>query len=115
MLLSFSLPKARPMTSTALKITSATIAASALAWLGLLLGLILAKFFVSEPPPNVVITFSDKGLTRLFAELISLGIGCLGLAIALVLTFFRAAHSRLLAFAVVSNVGVCAACIALLL
>jgi hypothetical protein len=103
------------MTSTTLKMTSLTIAASAVAWVGLLLGLVLARFFVTEPPPNVVLTFSDKGLTRLFAELISLGIGGLGLAIALVLTFVRAARSRLLALAVVSNVGVCAACIALLL
>ena len=97
------------------KIVSAAIALAVLAWLWLLLGLMYAKFFVTEPPPNVVITFSDKGLTRLFAELISLGIGFLGLVLALVVALARAARSRLLALAVVSNVAVCAVCVALLM
>jgi hypothetical protein len=97
------------------KIVSAAIALAVLAWLWLLLGLLYAKFFVTEPPPNVVITFSDKGLTRLFAELISLGIGFLGLVLAVVVAFARAARSRLLALAVVSNVAVCAVCVALLM
>jgi hypothetical protein len=97
------------------KIVSAATAAAALAWLLLLLGLVYARFFVTEPPPNVVVTFSDKGLTRLFTELISLGVGCLGLVLALVLAFTRAARSRLLALAVVGNLAVCAVCIALLI
>jgi len=97
------------------KVVSAVIALAVLAWLWLLLGLMYAKFFVTEPPPNVVITFSDKGLTRLFAELISLGIGFLGLVLALVVALARAARSRLLALAVVSNVAVCAVCVALLM
>jgi hypothetical protein len=95
------------------KIVSAAIAIAILAWLLLLLGLMYAKFFVTEPPPNVVITFSDKGLTRLFVELTSLGIGCLGLVLAIV-AFAGAARNRLLALATVSNVAVCAVCIALL-
>ena len=103
------------MVSATSKVVSAVIALAVLAWLWLLLGLMYAKFFVTEPPPNVVITFSDKGLTRLFAELISLGIGFLGLVLALVVALARAARSRLLALAVVSNVAVCAVCVALLM
>jgi hypothetical protein len=56
---------------------SVAIALAILAWLLLLLGLVYARFFVTDPPPNVVITFSDKGLTRLFAELLSLGVAVL--------------------------------------
>jgi len=97
------------------KIVSAAIALAVLAWLWLLLGLMYAKFFVTEPPPNVVITFSDKGLTRLFAELISLGIGFLGLVFAIVVAFTPAARSPLLALAVIGDVAVCAVCIALLM
>jgi len=97
------------------KVVSAAIALTAVAWLWLLLGLAYAMFFVVEPAPNVVITFSDKDLTRLFAELISLGLGVLGLVLALVVAFARAARSRLLALAVVSNVAVCVVCVALLM
>jgi hypothetical protein len=104
-----------PVTSAPSKIVSAAIALAVLAWLWLLVGLMNAKFFVSEPPPNVVITFSDKGLTRLFAELVSLGIGSLGLVLAGVAVFARGARNRLLALAVVSNVAVCAVCVALLM
>ena len=103
------------MVSATPKVVSAAIALAASAWLWLLLGLTYAKFFVTEPPPNVVITFSDKGLTRLFAELISLGIGFFGLVLALVVAFAGARRSRLLALALVSNVAVCAVCIALLM
>ena len=93
----------------------AAFALAVLAGLWLLLGLLYAKFFVTEPPPNVVITFSDKGLARLFAELISLGIGLLGLVLSAVLAFVPAARSRLLALAVIGNVAVCAVCVALLM
>jgi hypothetical protein len=96
------------------KIVSAAIALAILAWLSLLLGLMYAKFFVTEPPPNVVITFSDKGLTRLFVELLSLGIGCLGLVLAVV-AFAWTARNPLLALAAVSNAAVCAACVGLLM
>jgi hypothetical protein len=77
------------------RIVSAAIAVAALAWLWLLLGLVYARFFVAEPAPNVVITFSDNGLARLFAELISLGIGCLGFVLTLVLALARRARGCL--------------------
>jgi hypothetical protein len=96
------------------KIVSAAIALAILAWLVLLFGLAYAEFFVIEPPPNVVITFSDKRLTRLFAELLSLGIGCLGLVLAVV-GFAWPPRGRRLALAAVSNAAVCAACLALLM
>jgi hypothetical protein len=95
------------------RIPHVAIAVAAVASLWPVLGLVYAKFFVAEPPPNVVITFSDKGLTRIFAELVSLGIGFLGLALALVVAFDQAVRSRLRALAVVSNVAVCAVCVAL--
>jgi hypothetical protein len=97
------------------KFVSAALGLAVLAWLWLLIGLVYAKFFVTEPLPNVVITFSDKGLTRLFAELISLGIGLLGLVLAVVVAFVPAARSRLLALAVFGNLAVCAVCVALLM
>ena len=93
---------------------SQQIALAILAWLLLLLGLVYAKFFVTEPPPNVVITFSDKGLTRLFVELVSLGIGCLGLVLAAV-AFAWTARDRRLALAAMGNAAVCAVCVALLM
>ena len=96
------------------KIVSVATALAILAWLLLLLGLVYAKFFVTEPPPNVVITFSDKGLTRLFAEVLSLGIGCLGLVLSVV-AFSWTARDRRLALAAISNVAVCAVCVALLM
>jgi hypothetical protein len=96
------------------KIASVAIAAAILAWLLLLLGLVYARFFVTDPPPNVVITFSDKGLTRLFAETLSLGIGCLGLVLSVV-AFASAVRDRRLAFAAISNAAVCAVCVALLM
>lgn len=96
------------------KVVSVAIALGIAAWLLLLLGLVYAKFFVTEPPPNVVITFSDKGLTRLFAELLSLGFGCLGLVLAVV-AFVWAARDRSLALAAISNAAVCAVCLALLM
>ncbi len=102
------------MVSASSKIASAALALAVLAWLLLLLGLGYAKFFVTEPQPNVVITFSDKGLTRLFAELVSLVIGCFGLAL-VVVAFAWTARDRRLALAAVSNAAVCAACIALLM
>ncbi len=102
------------MVSVTSKIVSVAIALAILAWLLLLLGLVYAKFFVTEPPPNVVITFSDKGLTRLFAELLSLGIGCLGLVLSVV-AFAWTARDRRLALAALSNAAVCAVCVALLM
>ena len=96
------------------KIVSAAIALAILAWLLLLLGLLYAKFVVVEPPPNVVITFSDKGLTRLFVELVSFGIGSLGLLLAVV-AFAWTARDRALAFAALGNVSICVVCVALLM
>jgi hypothetical protein len=96
------------------KVVSAAITLAISAWLALLLGLVYAKFLVTEPPPNVVITFSDKGLTRLFAERLSLGIGCLGLVL-VVVAFPWAARDRRLVLAAMSNAAVCAACAALLM
>jgi uncharacterized membrane protein len=96
------------------KIVFVAIALAILAWLLLLLGLVYATFFVTDPPPIVVITFSNKGLTRLFAEVLSLGIGCLGLVLAVV-GFARTARDRRLALAAMSNAAVCAVCVALLM
>jgi hypothetical protein len=96
------------------KIVSVAIALAILAWLLLLLGLVYARFFVTDPPPNVVITFSDKGLTRLFAELLSLGVGCLGLVLAVV-ALARPARDWRLALAATGNAAVCAVCVALLM
>ena len=102
------------MADAASRIVSVAIALAMLAWLLLLLGLVYAKFFVTEPPHNVVITFSDKGLTRLFAEVLSLGIGCLGLVLTVV-AFAWAVRDRRLALAAISNAAVCAVCVALLM
>lgn len=96
------------------RVVSAAIALAILAWLSLLLGLVYARYFVTEPPPNVVITFSDKGLTRLFAELLSLGIGCLGLVLAVV-AFVWIPRDRRLGLAAISNAAVCVVCVALLM
>lgn len=102
------------MASAASKVVSAAVVLAILAWLLLLLGLGYARLFVTEPPPNVVITFSDKGLTRLFVELLSLGIGCLGLVLAAA-AFAWSARDRRLALAAASNAVVCAVCVALLM
>jgi hypothetical protein len=96
------------------KIASAALSLAVLAWLVLLLGLLYAKFGVSEPTPNVVVTFSSKGLTRLFVELVSLGLGCLGLILA-VAAFVGAACNRALALAGFGCASVCAVCVALLM
>lgn len=96
------------------KIVFVAISLAVLAWLLLLVGLAYARFFVTDPPPNVVITFSDKGLTRLFAELLSLGIGGLGLVLVVVALVWTARDWRL-ALAAVSNAAVCVVCVALLM
>jgi len=96
------------------KIVSVSVAFAIVAWLLLLLGLMYASFVVTEPPPNVVTTFSHKGLTRLFAELISLGTGGLGVFLAGV-AFARGARSRALTLAGLSNVSICIVCAALLM
>jgi len=103
-----------PVVNATPKIVSVAIALAILAWLLLLLGLVYAKFFVTEPPPNVVITFSDKGLTRLFSEVLSLGIGCLGLVLSIV-AFPWAVRDRRVALAAIGNAAVCAVCVALLI
>ena len=102
------------MASATSRIVSVATALAVVAWLLLLLGFVCAKFFVTDPPPNVVITFSNKGLTRLFAELLSLGIGCLGLLLA-VIALARPARDWRLALAAMSNAAVCAVCVALLM
>jgi hypothetical protein len=96
------------------KIIAAALAFALLAWLFLLVGLFYAKFVVTEPPPNVVITFSSKGLTRLFVELVSLGLGFLGLILAVV-AFMASARNRALAVAGLGAASVCAVCVALLM
>src|SRR5437870_4791406 len=85
---------------------SAALFIALLAWAVLVFGLFYARFVVSEPPPNVVITFSDKGLARLFVELVSLGLGFLGLVLVMV-SVVRAVRSRALALAAVANASVC--------
>jgi hypothetical protein len=106
--------RAQAVISPAPKTVFAAIALATLGWLFLSLGLIYAKFLVTEPPPNVVITFSDKGLTRLFVELVSFGIGSLGLLLVFV-AFARAARNRALTFAALGNVSICVICVALLM
>ena len=93
---------------------SAAIALAALAWLLLSLGLIYARFVVTEPPPNVVITFSDKGLARLFVELSSLGVGGLGFLLA-VMAFALGARSRSLTLAALGSAAICIVCFTLLM
>jgi hypothetical protein len=73
-----------------------------------------ARFVVTEPPPNVVITFSHKGLTRLFAELIGLGIGGLGVFLSGI-AFARGARNGALTLAALGNVSICVVCAALLM
>jgi len=105
---------AQPVINLTPKIVSASVAFAILAWLLLLLGLTYASFVVTEPPPNVVITFSHKGLTRLFAELISLGTGGLGAFFAGV-DFARGARNGTLTLAALGNVSICVVCAALLM
>jgi len=93
---------------------SAAIALAALAWLLLSLGLIYARFVVTEPPPNVVITFSDKGLARLFVELSSLGVGGLGFLLA-VMAFALGARNLALACAALGSAAICIVCFTLLM
>ena len=93
---------------------SAALYISLLAWVFLVLGLVYAKFVVSEPAPNVVVTFSDKGLARLFVELASLGLGCLGLVLVIV-SVVRSARSGALALAAFASASVCTVCVALLM
>ena len=95
-------------------VASAAIVLAIVAWVFLACGLAYARFVVTEPPPNVVITFSDKGLTRLFVELISLGIGGLGFLLAVV-AFARGARNRALTFATMGSATICVVCIALLM
>jgi uncharacterized membrane protein len=102
------------MDSATPKVVPVAIGLAIMAWLLLLLGLVYATFFVTDPPPNVVITFSSKGLTRLFTELLSLGTGFLGFVLAVV-AFAWTTRDRRLAFAAMSNAIVCAVCVALLM
>jgi hypothetical protein len=96
------------------KIVSVSVAFAILAWFLLLLGLMYARFVVVEPPPNVVITFSHKGLTRLFTELIGLGIGGLGVFLSGI-AFARGARNGALTLATLGNVSICVVCAALLM
>jgi hypothetical protein len=106
--------KVMPVINPTPKIVSASVAFAVLAWLLLLLGLMYARFVVIEPPPNVVITFSHKGLARLFTEVIGLGIGGLGVFLSGI-AFARGARSRALTLAGLSNVSICIVCAALLM
>lgn len=103
--------------STSVCVSGAAYAAIVLAiisWLLFSLGLLYARFVVTEPPPNVVITFSDKGLTRLFVELLCLGIGSLGFLLA-VIAFALGARSRALTLAALVNAAICIVCVTLLM
>ena len=104
----------RSLASPSPKIAVAASALTTLAWVFLSFGLLYARFFVTEPPPNVVITFSNKGLTRLFVELISLGIGSLGFLVAVV-GFARGARNRPLTLAAVGSAAICLVCVTLLM
>ena len=106
--------RVRPVISPTPKIVFAAITLAILAWLLLSLGLMYAKFVVTDAPPNVVITFSEKGLTRLFIELICLGIGGLGLLLAVV-AFARGARNRALTLAALGSASICVVCVALLM
>lgn len=104
----------RSLASPSPKIAVTAIALAILAWVLLSIGLLCARFFVAEPPPNVVITFSNKGLTRLFVELISLSIGSLGLLVAIV-GFARGARNPALTLAAVGSAAICVVCVTLLM
>ena len=104
----------RSLVSPSPKIAVTAIALAILAWVLLSIGLLCARFFVAEPPPNVVITFSNKGLTRLFVELTSLGIGSLGLLVAIV-GFARGARNPALTLAAVGSAAICVVCVTLLM
>ena len=102
------------MGAAASKVASFAIGLTILAWLLFSFGLIFARFVVTDPAPNVVITFSDKGLTRLFVELISFGIGGLGFMLAL-FAFAGGARNRALTFTVVGSAAICIVCVTLLM
>ena len=105
-----SMARARPT----LGFISVVLAASAC--LLLVLGLTYANLFVTDPPPNVVITLSHKGLSRLFVELISLGIAGVGLVLALgAAAVIKTARNRLLMLATIANAAVCVVCVVLLI
>jgi hypothetical protein len=95
------------------KLVSATLGLALVAWLVLAFGLACAAFVVTDPPPNVAITFSDRGLTRLATELASLGVGALGLLVAVV-AFAGGARGRALVVGTLGNVAVGVACVVLL-
>lgn len=93
----------------------AAVALAVAAWLFLLFGLVYAKFFVPESPPNPVIVFSAPGLTGLLVELASFAIGSLGLLLVVVASFVPTLRDRMLAFAAIANASVCAVCATTLL
>ena len=96
------------------KTVFAAIALAALGWLVLSLGLMYARFVVIDSPPNVVISFSDKGLASLFVELTSLGLGVLGLFFSLV-ALARGVRNGALALATLASVSICIVCVTLLM
>ncbi len=102
------------MTVAASKLTWVALGVAAFAWLYLFFGLVYANYYVTQSPPNPVIVFSAKGLTSLLFELGSLGIGCLGLLLALT-AYFWSPHSRWLALAAIANSAICATCVAMLM
>lgn len=96
------------------RFVAAAVALATLAWIVLAFGLIYAGFIVTEAPPNVVISFSSKGLTRLFVELLSLGLGATGFLVA-IMGFARGARHRAIVFAAGGSAAVCIVCLALLM
>lgn len=101
------------MASSTPKLASIASVVATLAALCLVFGLIYASL-LPEPQPSIVLVPSSKGLTRLFAELASFGLGCLGLALAAA-AFLTGVRTRALALAAAASAGVCLSAAALLL
>jgi hypothetical protein len=101
------------MASWTPKLASIASVVAMLAALCLGVGLVYANL-LRESPPSIVLVPSSKGLTRIFVELASFGLGCLGLALAAA-AFLTGARTRALALAAAASAGVCVLAAALLL
>jgi hypothetical protein len=95
------------------KLASAATALAIIAWLVLAAGLLYARFGIADTPPSFLILPSSKGVAAILVELASLGIGCLGVALAL-LAFMIKGRNRTIAIAAIANVAVCVLSVALL-
>ena len=101
------------MATSTPKLASIASVVAILAVLCLAFGLVYASL-LPESPPSILLVPSSKGLTRIFVELASFGLGCLGLALAAV-AFLTGVRTRALALAAAASAGVCALAAALLL